>query len=112
MANEFDCIGSLIRPSSAPESQGGLQPLRPQVEAYGEELRAKRLLNSIAYRKQLTQLYTSQSGNCALCGTAITRETGWHDHHIVRRVDGGSNLPSNRVLLCIRSAMPRCMPVG
>jgi RNA-directed DNA polymerase len=66
---------------------------------YGEELRGKRMLQSISYRKELTQLYRSQSGHCALCGTAITRETGWHDHHIVRRVDGGSDLLSNRVLM-------------
>lgn len=79
--------------------KGAYNPFDPKWEQYGEELRAKRMLNSISYRKQLTHLYKSQSGNCALCGTAITRETGWHDHHIVRTVDGGSNLLSNRVLL-------------
>ncbi|HSV36760.1 MAG TPA: group II intron maturase-specific domain-containing protein, partial [Ramlibacter sp.] len=78
---------------------GDYNPFDPRWEMYGEELRGKRMLQSISYRRQLSQLYMSQSGNCVLCGTAITRETGWHDHHIVRRVDGGSNLLSNRVLL-------------
>ena len=55
--------------------------------------------NSMAARKQFVSLFTAQAGNCALCGTAITRETGWHDHHLVHRVDGGSDLLSNRVLL-------------
>jgi RNA-directed DNA polymerase len=78
---------------------GDYNPFDSRWEMYGEELRGKRMLQSISYRRQISQLYMSQSGNCVLCGTAITRETGWHDHHIVRRVDGGSNLLSNRVLL-------------
>lgn len=79
--------------------KGDYNPFDPKCELYGEELRAKRMLQSISYRKQLTQLYRSQSGKCAQCGTAIDKETGWHDHHIVRKVDGGSDLLSNRVLL-------------
>lgn len=74
-------------------------PFDPKWEQYGEELRTKRTLDSLRSRKQLLSLYKAQAGCCALCGTAITRETGWHDHHIVRRVDGGSDLLSNRVLL-------------
>lgn len=79
--------------------KGEYNPFDPKWEAYGEELRGKRMLQSIGYRKELRSLYLSQSGNCALCGTAITRETGWHDHHIVRKVDGGPDLLSNRVLM-------------
>ena len=79
--------------------KGDFNPFDPKDELYGEELRGKRMLKSIKHRKALTQLYKSQAGNCALCGTAITRETGWHDHHIVHKVDGGSDLLSNRVLL-------------
>jgi RNA-directed DNA polymerase len=78
---------------------GDYNPFDPAWEMYGEELRGKRMLHSNANRKQFVQLYLSQSGNCALCGSAITRETGWHDHHIVHKVDGGSDLLSNRVLL-------------
>jgi RNA-directed DNA polymerase len=74
-------------------------PFDPKWELYGEELRTKRMQKSMGYRRQLTSLYKSQGGNCALCGTAITAETGWHDHHLIRRVDGGSDLLSNRVLL-------------
>lgn len=74
-------------------------PFDPQWEQYGEELRMQRMRKSMRARKEFVSLFTAQSGNCALCGTAITRETGWHDHHLVRRVDGGSDLLSNRVLL-------------
>lgn len=79
--------------------KGDYTPFDPKWEAYGEELRSKRMLKSLAYKRQLASLYSAQGGNCALCGTAITGETGWHDHHLVRRVDGGSDLLSNRVLL-------------
>lgn len=79
--------------------KGDYNPFDPKWEMYGEELRKKRMLQSISYRAQITQLYRSQSGNCAHCGIAVDKVTGWHDHHIVRRVDGGSNLLSNRVLL-------------
>lgn len=74
-------------------------PFDPRWEQYGEELRMKRMRNSMRARKQFVSLFTAQAGRCALCGTAITRETGWHDHHLIRRVDGGSDLLSNRVLL-------------
>jgi RNA-directed DNA polymerase len=79
--------------------KGKYNPFDPQWELHGEEQRAKRMQRSNSHRKQFVQLYLSQSGNCALCGSAITRETGWHDHHIVHKVDGGSDLLSNRVLL-------------
>jgi len=79
--------------------KGGYNPFDPAWEQYGEELHGKRMLQSIGYRKELTSLFRSQGGRCALCGERITRETGWHDHHLIRKVDGGSNLLSNRVLL-------------
>ena len=79
--------------------KGEFNPFDPKWEVYGEELRARRMRQSMSYRRAFTSLYTSQAGNCALCGTAITRETGWHDHHLIHKVDGGSDLLSNRVLL-------------
>lgn len=79
--------------------KGAYNPFDPTWEEYGEKLQTQRMLRSLRYRTQLLSLYKTQSGKCVICETAITRETGWHDHHIVRRVDGGSNLLSNRVLL-------------
>jgi RNA-directed DNA polymerase len=79
--------------------KGGYNPFDPRWEAYGEELRAKRLLKSMAYRKQWASLFLSQHGQCALCGGVLTEESGWHDHHLVPRVAGGSDALSNRVLL-------------
>lgn len=74
-------------------------PFDPSWEAYGEKLRTKRMLRSIAYKAETTMLYVSQSGQCALCAQPLDYESGWHDHHIVRKVDGGSDALYNRVLL-------------
>lgn len=78
---------------------GGYNPFDPQWEAYGEDLRAKRLLKSMAYRKQWATLFLSQQGKCVRCGGPIDEEAGWHDHHLIPRVAGGSDSLSNRVLL-------------
>jgi RNA-directed DNA polymerase len=79
--------------------KGAYNPFDPADEEYGEKLRTQRMRQSMGYKTQVERLFDSQSGDCALCGTAITRETGWHDHHLIRRVDGGSDRMSNRVLL-------------
>jgi RNA-directed DNA polymerase len=79
--------------------QGGFNPYDPDWEMYGETLRQNRMLKSMRYQKEWVKLYADQLGKCGLCGHAMDIDTGWHDHHIVRRVDGGSNALSNRVLL-------------
>lgn len=74
-------------------------PFDPAFEQYGEKRRQDRMLRSRSHRKQWVSLFASQGGLCAHCQQPITRETGWHDHHIVYRAAGGSDLLSNRVLL-------------
>ena len=79
--------------------KGGFNPFDPTWEQYGEQLRQERMESSMRYRKQWVSLFMSQSGLCAHCGCALTRETGWHDHHLEYRMHGGSDALSNRVLL-------------
>lgn len=79
--------------------KGEYNPFDPRWETYGEDLRSQRLLKSMAYRKQWATLYLSQQGKCIRCGSVMSDETGWHDHHLVPRVAGGSDSLSNRVLL-------------
>ncbi|EGF31634.1 Retron-type reverse transcriptase, partial [Oxalobacteraceae bacterium IMCC9480] len=43
-----------------------------------------------------SSLPTEQS---PFCTERITKDTGWHLHHLVRRVDGGSDATSNLCLL-------------
>lgn len=79
--------------------KGAYNPYDPSWEMYGETLRQERMLNTMRYRKEWSKLYADQRGLCALCGYEMDVDTGWHDHHIVRRVDGGSNALGNRVLI-------------
>lgn len=79
--------------------KGAYNPYDPNWEMYGETLRTERLLENKSYRKEWAKLYADQRGLCAHCGYAMDVETGWHDHHIVYRMDGGSDALGNRVLL-------------
>ncbi|CAJ0859933.1 group II intron reverse transcriptase/maturase [Ralstonia flatus] len=79
--------------------KGDYNPFDPAQEMYGETLRQERLLQSMSHRKQWVRLYVDQRGLCALCRCKMTKETGWHDHHIEYRVHGGSDVLGNRVLL-------------
>lgn len=74
-------------------------PFDPKFEQYSEKRRQDRMMRSRRHRSQWVTLFASQRGLCALCKQPITRESGWHDHHIVPRVAGGSDLLANRVLL-------------
>ncbi|WP_022962091.1 group II intron reverse transcriptase/maturase [Halopseudomonas pelagia] len=78
---------------------GEYNPFDPSMEEMGEKLRMERMLKKLRYRMQIFSLFQSQQGRCALCGQPITRETGWHDHHIVYRSQGGNDSLGNRVLL-------------
>ncbi len=79
--------------------KGEYHPYDPQWEEYGEALRMERMLKNMNYRKQWAKLYTEQRGLCALCEYEMDIESGWHDHHIVYHVKGGSDALGNRVLL-------------
>lgn len=79
--------------------KGDYNPFDPAWEVYGEKLRTKRMLKSMTYQYETSMLFIKQEGRCALCAEPLDYEGGWHDHHIVRKVDGGSDAMSNRVLL-------------
>ena len=79
--------------------KGEYNPFDPAWEVYGEKLRTKRMLKSMSYQYETSMPFIKQDGRCALCAEPLDYEGGWHDHHIVRKVDGGSDAMSNRVLL-------------
>lgn len=94
--------------------KGEYNPFDPTWEMYGETLRQQRALNSMRHKSKWVSLYKSQDGLCALCGCKITSVTGWHDHHIVFRLHGGTDALSNRVLLhpdCHRKVHSLGLPV-
>ncbi|GAC1316387.1 MAG: hypothetical protein NVSMB28_02330 [Collimonas sp.] len=79
--------------------KGGYNPYDPECEMYGETLRQERMVKSMRYRKEWVKLYVDQRGLCAICGAEMDLDTGWHDHHIEYRANGGSDVLGNRVLL-------------
>ncbi|MEJ1343684.1 MAG: group II intron reverse transcriptase/maturase [Candidatus Sedimenticola sp. (ex Thyasira tokunagai)] len=79
--------------------KGGYNPFDPAWEKDGEALRTRRMMNSLRYRRELAHLYQQQRGRCIHCHHPITRESGWRDHHLLPRIQGGKSTTSNRVLL-------------
>jgi RNA-directed DNA polymerase len=57
------------------------------------------MLENLKERKRLLHLWFDQDGICPLCSQKITKESGWHIHHLIRRVDGGKDTMDNLVLL-------------
>lgn len=78
---------------------GAYNPFDREHELKWEALRVQRMQHKLRYRGQILSLFRRQKGKCALCGHAISKETGWHDHHVIRRVDGGLDTLKNRTLL-------------
>lgn len=98
------CVMELCLLSDTPivrhkKIKGDYHPYDVTWEMYGETLRQERMVEKMRYRKEWVRLYVDQGGLCAHCGYEMDIDTGWHDHHIEYRVDGGSDALGNRVLL-------------
>lgn len=74
-------------------------PFDPQQETYFEERVSLKMQNSLRGRKKLINLWLEQDRRCPICQQLITQETGWHVHHIIRRVDGGKDGSTNLVMV-------------
>ena len=57
------------------------------------------MLRDLRGRERLRRLWVLQRGICPVCRQKITKQSGWHSHHLVWRVHGGSDGIENRVLL-------------
>lgn len=74
-------------------------PFDPAWETYFERRLGVKMEANLAGRRQLLALWKEQGGLCPVCRQPISTLTGWHSHHIVWRVKGGSDTADNRVLL-------------
>lgn len=74
-------------------------PFDPRWEQYFEERTGLKMLSTLRDRKRLIRLWLFQNGLCPNCDQKITKDSGWHVHHIVRRVDGGGNGARNLVMV-------------
>lgn len=79
--------------------KGEANPYDPAWEVYFEQRLGVKMVNNLRGRRQLLYLWKEQGGMCPVCRQKITKLTGWDNHHIVRRTDGGSNKAANRMLL-------------
>jgi len=79
--------------------KGEANPYDPQWEPYFEQRLGLKMASDLKGRRQLRYLWQEQNGLCPVCQQKITQVTGWHSHHIVRRVDGGGDGLSNQLLL-------------
>jgi RNA-directed DNA polymerase len=74
-------------------------PYDPEWEIYFEERSALQMKDSHKGYEKMVKLWFNQNGRCPQCSEKITRETGWHIHHCVRLVDGGTDSITNLVLM-------------
>ena len=74
-------------------------PYDPVWETYFEKRLDAKTAAHLRGRDDLLRLWLSQKGVCLICHQKITKQTGWHSHHLVWRVYGGHDGATNRVLL-------------
>lgn len=77
----------------------GRNPYSLEDEDYFDARLAQRMKATLEGRRQLVTLWRWQDGRCPYCGQKITRETGWHIHHVIKRSEGGSDQLSNLLML-------------
>ena len=74
-------------------------PFASQWERYFEKRLDAKMAAEWKGRRSLLHLWQSQNGTCPLCQGKITKSTGWENHHIIYKVNGGPDTFDNRVLL-------------
>ena len=74
-------------------------PYDPAWAEYFLERRRRRMAVEATHKPLFLTLWHRQNGICPHCRQPITRESGWHNHHIVARAAGGGDNADNRVLL-------------
>jgi len=79
--------------------QAEANPYDPKWEPYFERRTAVKVEATLHVRRQILRLWKEQDGLCPVCEQLITELTGWHNHHVVWKVEGGSDRDENRVLL-------------
>lgn len=74
-------------------------PFDPEWEQYFEKRLDVKMTAHWRGQRSLLHLWRSQEGRCPICRGEITKETGWENHHLRYRVNGGPDTFDNRVLL-------------
>ena len=79
--------------------RGYANPYDPEDERYFDQRLRLKWLSGEKGRGRLRILWLQQERICLVCQLKIISSDGWELHHIIRRVDGGSDSLDNLVLL-------------
>ena len=74
-------------------------PYDPKQEQYFEDRLGRKMEGSLIGKTKLKWLWWSQEKKCPHCGEKITKETGWHIHHILPKSEGGKDNIGNLTLV-------------
>jgi RNA-directed DNA polymerase len=92
------CAGAKTKIQRHRLIQGDANPYDPRWEEYFDQRLGLKWLEG-PNRTRLVSLWLQQQGKCPMCAQNITKETGWHIHHVRYRVYGGTDAVENLVLL-------------
>ena len=79
--------------------RGEANPFDPEWSGYFETRLGFKTKVDLRGRRTLLRIWQQQEGRCLHCQRMITKASGWHLHHAVRTIDGGSDATSNLRLL-------------
>lgn len=82
-----------------PKIKGAANPFDPVWEVYFEQRLGVTMADNLKGRRKLLPLWKEQNGRCPVCHQPITHLTGWDNHPLIRRTNGGADHAANRVLL-------------
>ncbi|WP_082722075.1 group II intron reverse transcriptase/maturase [Burkholderia sp. RF2-non_BP3] len=99
-----DRFVSLVKASDTPirrhvKIRAEANPYDPGGEQYIEDRLGLSTKESLQGRHRLRMLWYAQDGRCSNCNERITKDSGWHVHHILPKAHGGNDAFSNLVLL-------------
>jgi RNA-directed DNA polymerase len=79
--------------------RGDANPFDPKQETYFEDRLGRKMKDSLTGKVKLLRLWWNQDKRCPVCEERITKESGWHVHHILPKSEGGKDNPSNLVMV-------------
>jgi RNA-directed DNA polymerase len=94
--------------------RGEANPFDPKQETYFEDRLGLKMKDSLAGQVKWYRLWWSQDKECPICHEKITKEAGWHVHHILPKSEGGKDNLSNLVMVhpnCHRQIHSQKLPV-
>lgn len=77
----------------------GANPFDPQWETYFEARKSFKMRQTLKGRMRLLNIWRHQGEKCPMCRQRITKQSGWHVHHIIPRCEGGASNFSNLVMV-------------